>query len=90
MKNLWNRTFGKLYYNAFKRHFETTINRLTKLVYDFHSIDKRLAELDAHVHALTEAGWQEKALARRIAAMEDRLNVLTDQVAAHESDGTAV
>ena len=88
MRQLWNRTIGKLYYNAFKRHFETTINRLTKLVLDFHRIDKRLEELDAHVHALVEAGWQEKALARRIAAMEDRLDALSESAPAPEPAAT--
>ena len=74
MRQLWNRTLGAWYYKAFKQHFETNLNRLTKLVNDFHRIDQRMDELDAHIHALLEQGWQEKALARRIAAIEDRLD----------------
>jgi hypothetical protein len=75
LRTLWRVTLEPVYNRLIKRYFDATIGRLTTLIGDIARISARLDELDAHIHALLEAGWEEKALARRMAMLEDRLGV---------------
>jgi hypothetical protein len=58
---LWKATIGPVYYRLFRRYFDAILSRLD--------------ELDAQVHGLLASKWEEQALARRIAIIEDRLGI---------------
>jgi BMFP domain-containing protein YqiC len=65
---LWRLTVGPIYYRLFRRYFDATIGRLD-------AINARIDELDVHVHNALAARWEMEAIARRVAMLEDSLNV---------------
>lgn len=84
---VWRFTLGPVYDRLIRRYFDTALARLQKLLREVHTLSTRVDELDRHVHALLEAGWEQKALARRIAMIEDRLELDGDHPPLVAADG---
>jgi hypothetical protein len=68
LTTLWRATLGPVYFRMFRRYFDAIVS-------DLRTISARLDELDAHVHGLLAASWEQQSLARRMASLEDRLDV---------------
>ena len=76
LKTLWKQTLEPVYDALFRRYFDATISRLNTVLEMRTELDKmnaRLDQLDAHVRTVIAARWDEGALARRLAMLEDRL-----------------
>lgn len=88
LRALWRITFAPVYRRLFGRYFEAILSEVKaireELYHDIAGINTRqgqvnsevlarLDELDQNVRTVIAAGWDDKALARRMAALEDRL-----------------
>jgi BMFP domain-containing protein YqiC len=78
LKPLWSATFGRVYDRLIRRYFTAILSRLDELLArwaEVRALTERFDQLDAHVRAVVAARWENEALARRIAMLEDRLGV---------------
>jgi hypothetical protein len=89
LKALWRLTFEPIYRRLFRRYFEAILREVQANRADLYNhidgINTRqgrvnaeviagLADLDRHVRTVIAAGWDDTALSRRMAALEDRLD----------------
>jgi hypothetical protein len=77
----WRLVIEPIYDRLFRRYFQASISRLNTTI-DYVSgiqaelaeVHARLDELDAHVRTVVAARWENAALARRIAMLEEQLD----------------
>jgi hypothetical protein len=103
LRSLWRNTLEPVYRWLFRRYFDAILRDIYELRVELHNhiagintrqgqvnadVIARLDELDRHVRTVIAAGWDDEALARRMAALEDRLGQSTlPLVAGSETDG---
>jgi hypothetical protein len=80
LKSLWRLTLEPVYKALFKRFFEAILSRLNRILdeqlatrEDVRRINARLDELDVHVRNVIASRWEDAAIARRLAMIEERL-----------------
>jgi len=71
LKALWRLTFEPIYRRLFRRYFDGINTRQGRVNAE---VIAGLADLDRHVRTVIAAGWDDTALSRRMAALEDRLD----------------
>lgn len=87
LRSLWHMTVEPVYRRLFRRYFDAIIRDVWELRQELYNhiaginerqgavnteVLARLEELDRHVRTVVAGGWDTTALARRMAALEDR------------------
>jgi hypothetical protein len=91
LKVLWRTTFEPVYRRLFQRYYVVTLREVKEMRWELYNhitrqgevnaeVIAHLHELDRHVRTVIAAGWDDTALARRMASLEDRI----------ERDGTSL